>query len=95
MFQGIKNTLDKKKKSLTSRDSNQNNIQNIFNEFVDSSFPKSKDLMSFELDYDLNSRRLIIKSNNKSVASEIALRVGDLNKILKREGVFLTNIVIN
>ena len=94
MFKSIGNTVDKKLAGLVKGGAMTIKIEKIFKEFIRDSFSEKSDYFKYDLDYDIDSRRLVIRANNKSVANEIALKIRELSKLLKEEKISISNIVI-
>ena len=94
MFINIERTVAKKKQNFIKSNQQQNSVDVLFARFLEKIFPQQKSQTKTFLNYDPAGRRLVVETDNKVIANEIALRAKDLLGLLRKEGFLISSIVI-
>jgi len=94
MFRNINKTIAKKYTGIIRSETSYGKINKILDDFLIDTYNKNTAQLEIETQYDTTNKRMIIKTSNKSLATDLTLRAGDLNKKLHENEVFLNQIVV-
>ena len=89
MFTRIEKKLSQRLNSIQQEKNNQDKINNTIQSFLSSyGYPQTN------IGYDSLENKITIETSSKVFANEIVLRLGDIAKILKKEGIKVSKIII-
>ena len=94
MFRNIGNYFDKKKIILDRDQNKKQNIKDSLRIFLEKEFGQTIKGFSLIIDYDPQDNILTVKTDNKTLANEIAMRLADLHSFLQKEGIKLNRILV-
>jgi len=94
LLKNIANIFESKKNFLTKSHGKSSEIKIHLQEFFTSKFQSDLKGLSLTIDYDSRGGKLIIKTENKIIASELTLCLSELLNFLKGKKINLTSIII-
>ena len=94
MFKNLNNIFKKKKLFLDQNYNKTNEIQNEVEVFLEQEFKDKAKELSFFVSFNSKDKTTIIKTNNKILANELAVRLPDLINFLKSKNILINKILI-
>lgn len=94
MFKSISRIAKKRIDLFKNKIKQEDTAENAMEEFFDIFFAKEKYLFRKEITTDILGNNLIINAPNKTVANELAMRSGELTRILKNKNLLFDRIII-
>ena len=94
MLVNIVTILDKRKKSIIRTEDKIDQIKKSLQDLMKNQFKNSLAGFSFKISYETKNNNLIISTESKVLANELALLLADIHKHLKRDGIAIGSILI-
>lgn len=94
MFKSISRIAKKRIDLFKNKIKQEDAAESVLDEFLDIFFAKEKDLLRKEITMDISGNNLIINTPNKIIANELAMRSGELTRILKNKNLLFDRIIV-
>lgn len=94
MFKSISRIAKKRIDLFKNKIKQEDAAENSLDEFLDIFFAKEKDLLRKEITMNISGNNLIINTPNKIIANELAMRSGELTRILKNKNLLFNRIIV-
>ncbi len=93
MFNNFKSIFFNRQKAIQDEVALKSKVDEVLINFVKEEILKKVDL-DYQLSYALNRGIIKIETDNKIIAQEIALRIGTIEKRLRKEGVVFRKVLV-
>ncbi len=94
MFRSIGDGLSKKQQSINNQKSKQLVVKEVINEVINDFLGSNNIKLFWTTSYNQEEKQLLIETKSKTLASELLLRVGEINTLLHQKGVYLKQLII-
>ena len=94
MFRGLENLFEKKKSNLARLGSKNLDIKNILDAFFEGKFNQKGENLYSRIHYSLKDQSLTIQVKNKIIANELAIQLGNLSDLFKKDKITVKQIII-
>lgn len=94
MFKGLGNLFERRKTSLVWLESKSVDIRKILDIFFKEKFDQEGSHFYSQINYSLKDGSLTVRANNKTIANELVIQLGDLHDLFKKEKVNVKQIII-
>jgi len=94
MLRNVNTFFEKKKKSLTGQQDKALKIKDGLKIFLRNNFGENLNGFSFVVSYNIKEDSLVIKTDQKTIANELTLKLTELSDFLKARGIRLKRILI-
>ncbi|MDP3696767.1 MAG: hypothetical protein Q8R55_01920 [Candidatus Taylorbacteria bacterium] len=94
MLKNIGNILEKRKAAILRTEDKTSQIKKSLQYFMKNRFGDSLAGFSLRISYETKNNKLVIATENKILANEMALLLTDIHQHLKRDGIAVSSILI-
>lgn len=94
MFKNLNNKFEKRLSLLSKTQSKDQDIKESLKIFLEKEFGDNLKGFSFIINYNSKDNSLTIDTQNKILASELTIRLGDINEFLKTRNIRLDRILV-
>ena len=94
MFKSLQGRLQSKAHTLTKAEQKAKQLQEALEQFLNEQFPTDRSAFTVTGEYNFKEDTFMIRTDTKTVANEISLRLGGLSKALQKKEISVGQIII-